>query len=104
MPLEEQIRIAGYNMNTAVWQRISEEAKDLVQNLLKVVPSERYGMAQCVQHAWLAGSGSWPVFPRSSGPCVTEVTPPSSSSTTTPAPCLPEKSVSDFFVWSLALK
>jgi len=85
MPLEEQIRIAGYNMNTAVWQRISEEAKDLVQNLLKVVPSERYGMAQCVQHAWLAGSGSWPVFPRSSGPCVTEVTPPSSSSTTTPA-------------------
>jgi len=55
MPLEEQIRTATFNMNTAVWQRISDEAKDLVRGLLRVDPATRLGIEQCRAHPWVIG-------------------------------------------------
>merc|ERR1719510_1922690 len=53
MPLEEQIRTATYNMGTAAWQKVSDEAKDVVRGLLRVNPAERLGLAECLAHPWL---------------------------------------------------
>ena len=55
MPLEEQIRTASYSMTSAAWQRVSEEAKDMVRGLLKVNPAERLKLEDCMVHPWLAG-------------------------------------------------
>lgn len=54
MPLEEQIRTASYSMTSAAWQRVSEEAKDMVRGLLKVNPLERLKLEDCMVHPWLA--------------------------------------------------
>ncbi|CAE8640169.1 unnamed protein product [Polarella glacialis] len=49
MPLEEQIRTAAYSMTAPAWQRVSEEAKDMVRGLLKVDPVERFNLeVKCV--------------------------------------------------------
>eukprot|EP00435_Cladocopium_sp_Y103_P036654 s408_g9.t1 len=55
MPLEEQIRTASYSMTSAAWQRVSEEAKDMVRGLLKVNPLERLKLEDCMVHPWLTG-------------------------------------------------
>lgn len=52
MPLEEQIRTATFSMTSAAWQKISAEAKDLVRGLLRVKPSERLGLQECLRHPW----------------------------------------------------
>lgn len=56
VPLEQQIRTAAFNMSTAKWRSVSDEAKDLVRGLLRVDASERFGLAQCLQHPWVTGS------------------------------------------------
>ncbi|CAK9071214.1 unnamed protein product [Durusdinium trenchii] len=58
MPLEEQIRTASFSMTSAAWQRVSEEAKDMVRGLLKVNPAERLKLEDCMVHPWVAGR--WP--------------------------------------------
>lgn len=55
MPLEEQIRTASFGMTSAAWQRVSEEAKDMVRGLLKVNPAERLKLEDCMVHPWVAG-------------------------------------------------
>mmetsp|Transcript_15064 Transcript_15064/g.40598 ORF Transcript_15064/g.40598 Transcript_15064/m.40598 type:complete len:937 (+) Transcript_15064:188-2998(+) len=52
MPLEEQIRSATYNMNTAAWQKVSEEAKSMVRGLLVVNPAQRLNLDGCRNHPW----------------------------------------------------
>ncbi|CAJ1373504.1 unnamed protein product [Effrenium voratum] len=56
MPLEEQIRTATFSMTSAAWQRVSDEAKDMVRGLLKVNPKERLNIEDCMVHPWLAGA------------------------------------------------
>lgn len=79
MPLEEQIRTSAFNMNTAAWQKISEEAKSMVRGLLVVNPTERFNLQACLNHAWLKGAEPTPrpttpaAAPEPSGPIVTEV-------------------------------
>lgn len=58
MPLEEQIRTASFNMGTAAWKHISDEAKDLVRGLLRVEVSTRFDMERCLAHPWVAGPGA----------------------------------------------
>mmetsp|Transcript_28670 Transcript_28670/g.82361 ORF Transcript_28670/g.82361 Transcript_28670/m.82361 type:complete len:943 (-) Transcript_28670:109-2937(-) len=60
MPLEEQIRRAAFNMNTAAWQKVSEEAKSMVRGLLVVNPAERFTLESCFGHPWLRGMLSAP--------------------------------------------
>jgi len=84
MPLEAQIQSAAYNMNTAAWSRISDDAKDLVKGLLKVSPSDRLGLEACWRHSWVIGTGSYsplmPIANTENGCQVTEVLNSSSSS------------------------
>jgi len=58
MPLEEQIRTGTYNMSTAAWQKVSEEAKSMVRGLLVVDPSQRFTLQRCLTHPWLAGAAT----------------------------------------------
>eukprot|EP00930_Biecheleria_cincta_P039797 TRINITY_DN27321_c0_g1_i1.p1 TRINITY_DN27321_c0_g1~~TRINITY_DN27321_c0_g1_i1.p1 ORF type:complete len:921 (+),score=190.72 TRINITY_DN27321_c0_g1_i1:30-2765(+) len=55
MPLEEQIRTGTFAFKTAAWQRVSEEAKDMIRGLLKVDPIERLKVEDCEVHPWLTG-------------------------------------------------
>jgi len=82
MPLEEQIQTAAYSMSSAVWQKVSEEAKDVVRGLLKVSPAERLSLDDCLQHPWLADGSGVPRSPQ--GPLVTEVSSGNPTSGTAP--------------------
>eukprot|EP00928_Gymnodinium_smaydae_P077505 TRINITY_DN6087_c0_g2_i1.p1 TRINITY_DN6087_c0_g2~~TRINITY_DN6087_c0_g2_i1.p1 ORF type:complete len:1135 (+),score=233.96 TRINITY_DN6087_c0_g2_i1:474-3407(+) len=55
-PLEEQIATASLNLGSSRWRRISPEAKDLVQGLLRVNPQERLRLESCFCHAWVMGT------------------------------------------------
>lgn len=94
MPLEEQIRTASYSMTSAAWQRVSEEAKDMVRGLLKVNPLERLKLEDCMVHPWL--TGGIPGVPATQGPdskaTVTEV---SSGKPTATVPVVEHPSHSD---------
>jgi serine/threonine protein kinase len=35
------------------WVNISEEAKDLIRNMLKVDPNERISLYNCLKHKWI---------------------------------------------------
>lgn len=72
MPLEAQIQTAAFNMNTSIWNQVSEDAKDIVRKLLQVDPKERLGIQGCSQHPWIIGSGSW-IHSPVKGPTITEV-------------------------------
>jgi len=52
-PLEEQIQTASFNMDTARWRSLSEEAKDLVRGLLRVNPIDRLQLEDCLIHPWV---------------------------------------------------
>jgi len=86
MPLEEQIRTATFSMTSAAWQKISGDAKDLVRGLLRVQPSERLGLEECLRHPWFGDAIVAPLpllqapprpspaeLPTAFGPIVTEV-------------------------------
>lgn len=62
MPLEEQIRTASYSMTSPAWQRVSEEAKDMVRGLLKVNPNDRLKLEDCIVHPWMGGGGVPPAL------------------------------------------
>ena len=43
-----------YEMDPTVWDPVSEDAKDLVRNLLQVNPEERLTAADALKHSWFA--------------------------------------------------
>merc|ERR1712146_395524 len=54
--LFEQIMSGRYDFPSPWWDPISEQAKDLVNCLLKVNPEERYSSAQILEHPWIKES------------------------------------------------
>lgn len=54
----EQIRRGDYNFDEAVWDLISEPAKDLISKLLVVDPNQRLTAEESLKHPWLAGEVS----------------------------------------------
>lgn len=42
-----------YNVNTGNWKTVSQEAKDLVRNMLELDPARRITAAQMMSHPWL---------------------------------------------------
>jgi serine/threonine protein kinase len=52
--IEKAIEKGEYILTGELWDEVSEEAKDLVKNLLKMDPSERYTAVECLGHPWLA--------------------------------------------------
>jgi len=53
MKLRDQILNANFVFYPKLFKHISNEAKDLIQKLLKVDPEERIGSDQILQHSWL---------------------------------------------------
>ena len=51
--LTEQIRTADYVFPPILFDRISNEARDLIQKLLVVDPEERLSSEQILRHPWL---------------------------------------------------
>lgn len=51
--LFQKIRTGEYSFNEAEWEDISEDAIELIQNLLKVDPLQRYTAKQALQSKWL---------------------------------------------------
>lgn len=51
--LFEKIKTASYEFEDASWGSISQEAKDLVSNILKANPAERYSCEQMLAHPWM---------------------------------------------------
>eukprot|EP01094_Clydonella_sp_ATCC50884_P005859 TRINITY_DN1483_c0_g1_i1.p1 TRINITY_DN1483_c0_g1~~TRINITY_DN1483_c0_g1_i1.p1 ORF type:complete len:472 (+),score=291.09 TRINITY_DN1483_c0_g1_i1:43-1458(+) len=56
--LFEQIMKADYDYPPDYWDEISESAKNFIDRLLVVEPSERMTAEEALQHEWLAGSAS----------------------------------------------
>ena len=59
--LTEQIKTADYVFPPILFDRISDEAKDLIQKLLVVDPEERLSSEQILRHPWLQVT-LWTVF------------------------------------------
>ena len=53
MDLKNQILKANYNFYPQLFNNISDEAKDLIQKLLKVSPDERLSAQEILEHPWL---------------------------------------------------
>eukprot|EP00163_Fabomonas_tropica_P011307 TRINITY_DN2195_c0_g1_i12.p1 TRINITY_DN2195_c0_g1~~TRINITY_DN2195_c0_g1_i12.p1 ORF type:complete len:388 (-),score=43.13 TRINITY_DN2195_c0_g1_i12:319-1482(-) len=53
--LFEKVLVGSFTMNGPKWQNISAEAKDLIRRMLRVVPSERYSVNECLNHPFLTG-------------------------------------------------
>lgn len=70
MPLEEQIQKAAFTMTSAAWEKVSQDAKDVVKGLLRVNPQDRFKLEDCLSHPWLANSS---LFPAAKGVILTEV-------------------------------
>ncbi|CAD8063279.1 unnamed protein product [Paramecium primaurelia] len=53
--LFEQIKSGKIDFSGEQWEKISKEAKDLVEKLLKVDPKQRYKADQICKHPWITG-------------------------------------------------
>lgn len=51
--LFRKIRAGKYNMEDPVWDLVSDEAKDLIAQLLRVEPGERLTVDQVLAHPWM---------------------------------------------------
>ena len=51
--LFRRIRAGKFSFPNPYWQNVSGDAKDLIRNLLKVDPAERYTAAQVLDHPWI---------------------------------------------------
>lgn len=51
--LIEKITAGLYEMNGETWDKVSEEAKDLVENLLQKKAEDRYTPFQILAHPWI---------------------------------------------------
>lgn len=42
-----------YDLEDYVWERVSPDAKDLIQRLLKREPTERISLRDALKHPWI---------------------------------------------------
>jgi len=54
--LFDQILNGEYDYPDEYWEDISDEAKDLIDNLLMVEPDERFTAKEAMEHPWLQGA------------------------------------------------
>lgn len=53
--LADQIRTGVFDLSHKNWDKVSDEAKDLIRGLLKVDPAQRLTIDGCRQHPWFTG-------------------------------------------------
>jgi len=49
----QKVRLGQFTFNQADWKNISQDAKDLIKNLLKMDPKTRYTAQQALEHTWV---------------------------------------------------
>lgn len=47
------VRKGNYDFPVEEWATVSKEAKDLVSNMLKYDPKQRFGAKECLSHSWI---------------------------------------------------
>merc|ERR1712228_747178 len=55
--LYKLIKLGKYRFPTPYWDYVSEQAKDLIKNLLQLDPVKRYSAKQVLKHKWIDKSG-----------------------------------------------
>jgi len=55
--LLEKIKAGDIEFPSPEWDQVSDSAKDLILNLLKVNPNERYDASKIMEHPWVKGEG-----------------------------------------------
>ncbi|CAE7407104.1 CPK2 [Symbiodinium natans] len=48
-----KVKMGNFSFNPADWKNVSEDAKDLIRNLLKMNPRDRFTADQALQHEWI---------------------------------------------------
>jgi calcium-dependent protein kinase len=48
-----KVRLGNFSFNAADWKSVSEDAKNLIRNLLKMNPRDRYTAEQALNHVWV---------------------------------------------------
>ncbi|CAH0546581.1 unnamed protein product [Brassicogethes aeneus] len=59
----ERIKQGDFNLTSPAWEGVSREAKDVVQGLLTVDPSQRLRMSDLERNSWVQGSQNLPQTP-----------------------------------------
>ena len=49
----ENVKGGQYNFNNAVWNNVSDDAKDFVKKLLTMDPTHRMSAKEALNHKWL---------------------------------------------------
>eukprot|EP00929_Paragymnodinium_shiwhaense_P120499 TRINITY_DN92461_c0_g1_i1.p1 TRINITY_DN92461_c0_g1~~TRINITY_DN92461_c0_g1_i1.p1 ORF type:complete len:1191 (+),score=230.61 TRINITY_DN92461_c0_g1_i1:59-3574(+) len=84
VPIEQQIEQGNFSLRGARWRDVSEEAKDLIRQLLRVNPSDRLPLRDCLRHPWVQGHGASRADSLEFPPSTPSPRPASSSRSTTP--------------------
>ncbi|KAG7493164.1 MAP kinase-activated protein kinase 2-like [Solea senegalensis] len=61
--MKRRIRMGQYEFPKPEWAEVSQEAKDLIHQLLKTEPTERMTIAQFMNHPWITQSVTVPSTP-----------------------------------------
>eukprot|EP00928_Gymnodinium_smaydae_P086880 TRINITY_DN71289_c0_g1_i1.p1 TRINITY_DN71289_c0_g1~~TRINITY_DN71289_c0_g1_i1.p1 ORF type:complete len:504 (+),score=135.32 TRINITY_DN71289_c0_g1_i1:115-1626(+) len=48
-----KVRLGNFSFNSTDWRNVSEDAKNLIRQLLKMNPAERYTAEAALQHVWV---------------------------------------------------
>lgn len=51
--MRERIKHGQYDFNMPEWSLVSEDAKDLIKNMLQVNPELRFNIDQVMQSKWM---------------------------------------------------
>lgn len=49
----QKIRKGDFNFNDPAWDDVSEDAKDLIRNLIVIDPNQRLSADEALQHRWI---------------------------------------------------
>ncbi|XP_061687935.1 MAP kinase-activated protein kinase 2-like isoform X2 [Syngnathoides biaculeatus] len=61
--MKQRIRLGQYKFPNPEWAEVSEEAKELIVQLLKTDPNERMTIGQFMSHPWISQSTAVPLTP-----------------------------------------
>ena len=61
--MEKRIRCGAYEFPKKDWEDVSEDAKTLIQAMLKTNPEERLGIDEVIQHKWISDLTKVPKTP-----------------------------------------
>ena len=53
-----KIQNAKYKLNGPIWDKVSHDAKDLLNKILTVDPRERYSATDSLKHPWIVAAGN----------------------------------------------